>query len=148
MGNVVVVKQGTKGADAPRVMVAAHMDEVGLLCCQCDRRGLPADAACGRRGFPRGYQQAGLVRRRGDSRRDRRDGDPPADAPRTASTCCAIDNLYVDIGAKDKDGAPRPSAPRARPSPSTRPMRAVRRGLRISARRWTTAWAATTCCVC
>ena len=31
MGNVVVVQQGTKGADAPRVMVAAHMDEVGLL---------------------------------------------------------------------------------------------------------------------
>ena len=39
MGNVVVVKQGTKGADAPRVMVAAHMDEVGLLVANATEEG-------------------------------------------------------------------------------------------------------------
>lgn len=43
LGNVVVVKPGTQGKDAKRVMLSAHMDEVGLIVANVTER-----ASCAR----------------------------------------------------------------------------------------------------
>ena len=74
LGNVVVVKPGTQGKDAKRVMLSAHMDEVGLIVANVTEE----PAAHWRGGPSRDYQQAGALRRRCGARRDRRHGHPSA----------------------------------------------------------------------
>ena len=79
-GNVIAHKACRK-ADAPRVMVAAHMDEVGLMVINAADDGLLQVRNIGgvdlRRARPGRKARAG-----GSERRDRRDGDPPAERRR------------------------------------------------------------------
>lgn len=116
MGNVIAHKKGTR-KNAPAVMLAAHMDEVGLMAISHTDDGLLRIRAIG------GVDARVLV-----SKRVKVDypvpavGDKPAKAPldgvigamaihqQTAEdrkTVLPIDQLYVDIGAKDKDEAQR-----------------------------------------
>ena len=91
-GNVIAHKACRK-ADAPRVMVAAHMDEVGLMVINAADDGLlQVRHIGGSRPAGAGEQagQGGLRRARpgrkaragGSERRDRRDGYPPAERRR------------------------------------------------------------------
>lgn len=101
MGNVVVVKQGTKGADAPRVMVAAHMDEVGLLVANATEEGflrtLPVGGVdsrvviskrvlCGDEAIPGVIGAMAIHLQTAEDRKH----------------VLSYDDIYVDIGAKDK----------------------------------------------
>ena len=101
MGNVVVVKQGTTGADAPRVMVAAHMDEVGLLVANATEEGflrtLPVGGVdsrvviskrvlCGDEAIPGVIGAMAIHLQTAEDRKH----------------VLSYDDIYVDIGAKDK----------------------------------------------
>ena len=101
MGNVVVVKQGTKDADAPRVMVAAHMDEVGLLVANATEEGflrtLPVGGVdsrvviskrvlCGDEAIPGVIGAMAIHLQTAEDRKH----------------VLSYDDIYVDIGAKDK----------------------------------------------
>jgi len=114
MGNVIAQKEG-RDPSAPHVMLSAHMDEVGLMVISATDDGLLRVRNLG--GIdPRvliskrvkvGYGEAGL------------DGVIGAMAihlqnAEDRKAALPIDQLYVDIGAKDKDEALR-SAPAGTP---------------------------------
>ena len=40
LGNLIAVKKASKGKKAPKLMIAAHMDEIGFVVSQIDERGL------------------------------------------------------------------------------------------------------------
>ena len=153
-GNVIAHKACRK-ADAPRVMVAAHMDEVGLMVINAADDGLLQVRNIG------GVDPRVLVSKRVKVGYDVpvRDGKPAQEALNGVIGAMAIhlqsaadrkhvlpiDNLYVDIGAKDKDEA-LAKAPEGTPvtfatssAPHRRRMPFVQGGA-------TTGWAATTCC--
>ena len=102
LGNVVVVKPGTQGKGAKRVMLSAHMDEVGLMVRRITDEGyLKFDAVgaldrrvllgkpvrVGPKGIPGvvGLKAYHLVSRE--------------------KSVPKLDEFYIDIGAKDKAGA-------------------------------------------
>lgn len=47
LGNLVCLKHGTSGADRPRIMLAAHQDEVGLMVSKIEKNGLVRFRAVG-----------------------------------------------------------------------------------------------------
>ena len=114
VGNVIAHKACAK-ADAPRVMVAAHMDEVGLMVINAADDGLLQVRNIG------GIDPRVLVSKRVKVGYDMpaRDGKPAQEALSGVIGAMAIhlqsaadrknglpiENLYVDIGAKDKDEA-------------------------------------------
>ena len=116
MGNVIAHKKGTHKA-APTVMLAAHMDEVGLMAVSHTDDGLLRIRAIG------GVDPRVLVSKRVKVGypAPAKDGKPavaPLDGvigamaihQQTAEDRKAvlpIDQLYVDVGAKDKDEAQR-----------------------------------------
>ena len=104
-GNVIAHKAG-RDADAPRVMVAAHMDEVGLMVVSAAEDGLLRVCAIG------GVDPRVLVSKRvkvgyGENQLNGVIGamaihlQSAADRQRVLD----FDNLYVDIGAQSKDEA-------------------------------------------
>ncbi|MEG2314777.1 MAG: M42 family peptidase [Clostridia bacterium] len=123
MGNVIAHKAG-KRAGAPRVMLSAHMDEVGLMVLSATDDGLLRVRAIG------GIDARVLVSKRVKVGYDvPAKGDQPerkalngvigamAIHQQTAEDrkhVLPIDQLYVDIGAKDKDEA-MSSAPAGTP---------------------------------
>ena len=85
MGNVVVVKEGTGDAPRKRVMVSAHMDEVGLIVTSATEDGYLRIAAAGGIGAVPIHLQSAAERKH----------------------VLSMDELLVDIGAKNKDEAER-----------------------------------------
>ncbi|ADU51800.1 Cellulase [Thermaerobacter marianensis DSM 12885] len=100
MGNLLVVKG--KNKSGPRVMVAAHMDEVGLMITRVEKNGLLRFAKVG-----------GLDDRLLPGKRVRvgPDGVPgvigskPIHLDRRASSVTPSDELYIDIGATSREAA-------------------------------------------
>ena len=106
MGNVVVVKEGTGDAPRRRVMVSAHMDEVGLIVTSATEDGYLRIAAAG------GIDPRVLVSKRvtvGDDKLPGVIGAVPIHLQSAAERkhVLSMDELLVDIGAKDKDEAER-----------------------------------------
>lgn len=106
MGNVVVVKEGTGDAPRKRVMVSAHMDEVGLIVTSATEDGYLRIAAAG------GIDPRVLVSKRvtvGDDKLPGVIGAVPIHLQSAAERkhVLSMDELLVDIGAKDKDEAER-----------------------------------------
>ena len=104
MGNVVVVKEGTGDAPRKRVMVSAHMDEVGLIVTSATEDGYLRIAAAG------GIDPCVLVSKRvtvGDDRLPGVIGAVPIHLQSAAERkhVLSMDELLVDIGAKNKDEA-------------------------------------------
>ena len=138
-------------------MVSAHMDEVGLMVISATDEGLLHVRPIG------GIDPRVLVSKRvkvgyAVPARDGKSAQEPLSGvigamaihQQTAEDrkrVLPIDQLYVDIGAKDKDEALEKGPGRLRPSPSTLPSRLSARGGFWRAL-WTTASAATTCCAC
>ena len=103
MGNLIVFKKGAKTPDK-RIMLAAHMDEVGLIvtavedngvlrfdtCGGIDRRVLP-----GKRVFIGDGRVPGVI---GAKPIHLTDGEERKSLPK-------LKELYIDIGAKDKEEA-------------------------------------------
>ena len=106
MGNVVVVKEGTGDAPRKRVMVSAHMDEVGLIVTSATEDGYLRIAAAG------GMDPRVLVSKRvtvGDDKLPGVIGAVPIHLQSAAERkhVLSMDELLVDIGAKNKDEAER-----------------------------------------
>ena len=104
MGNVVVVKEGTGDAPRKRVMVSAHMDEVGLIVTSATEDGYLRIAAAG------GIDPRVLVSKRvtvGDDKLPGVIGAVPIHLQSAAERkhVLSMDELLVDIGAKNKDEA-------------------------------------------
>ena len=104
MGNVVVVKEGTGDAPRKRVMVSAHMDEVGLIVTSATEDGYLRIAAAG------GIDPRVLVSKRvtvGDDKLPGVIGAVPIHLQSAAERkhVLSMDERLVDIGAKDKDEA-------------------------------------------
>jgi len=114
MGNVIVQKKGQK-KDKPHVMLSAHMDEVGLMVVSASDDGLLRVRSLG------GIDSRVLVSKRvtvgykGNGKGDEQRALPGVIGAmaihlQTAddrNAVLPIDQLYVDIGAKDKDEALR-----------------------------------------
>lgn len=103
LGNLMTVKRGT-GEDRMRVMVAAHMDEIGLMVVDHDDRGLLKVRAVGgidARLLP------GTLLSMGPDRIPGVIGIKPIHLVETdeMEKVAKIEELTVDIGAKDKDEA-------------------------------------------
>ena len=120
MGNVVVVKEGTGDAPRKRVMVSAHMDEVGLIVTSATEDGYLRIAAAGgthisEEGFAYfgtigGIDPRVLVSKRvtvGDDKLPGVIGAVPIHLQSAAERkhVLSMDELLVDIGAKNKDEA-------------------------------------------
>jgi endoglucanase len=101
LGNLIAVKKGTGGgAGSKKVMLAAHMDEIGLMVTHVDEKGFlrfggiggidPLTLLGGRVVFGNGTR--GAI---GSERRD-----SPTEA-------VSMEKLFIDVGAKDKATAER-----------------------------------------
>jgi endoglucanase len=98
LGNI-IARKGEKAAKGQRVMVAAHMDEIGLIATHIDENGFVRFTTVGipfaryllggRVRFVNGIQ--GVI---GSERPDKRNEIPPAD------------KLFIDVGASGKKDCP------------------------------------------
>ena len=98
LGNI-IARKGEKAAKGQRVMVAAHMDEIGLIATHIDENGFVRFTTVGipfaryllggRVRFVNGVQ--GVI---GSERPDKRNEIPPAD------------KLFIDVGASGKKDCP------------------------------------------
>ncbi len=97
LGDLIAVKRGT--GNGKKIMLVAHMDEIGLMVTHVDKRGYLRVAPLGGV-FPL-YSVGARVRfadgRLGVLEADRR--DDAAKAP-------TLDQLYIDVGASNKDDCP------------------------------------------
>ncbi len=104
MGNVVVVKEGTGAAPRKRVMLAAHMDEVGLIVTSATEDGFLRIAPAG------GVDPRVIISKRVQVGDDKVPGVIGAMAIHLQSAAdrqhvMGYNEIYVDIGAKDKGEA-------------------------------------------
>ena len=104
MGNVVVVKEGTGAAPRKRVMLAAHMDEVGLIVTSATEDGFLRIAPAG------GVDPRVIISKRVLVGDDKVPGVIGAMAIHLQSAAdrqhvMGYNEIYVDIGAKDKGEA-------------------------------------------
>lgn len=104
MGNLIAFKKGQEGA--PHVVVAAHMDEVGLMVKSIDSNGLIKFVPIG------GLDARILVSKRVYIGETRIPGVIGAKAihlqkPEERTKALSIDDLYIDIGCKDQAEAER-----------------------------------------
>lgn len=101
LGSVTAVKPGTDGANRPRIMLAAHMDEIGFMVKGFDSDGLIRFASIGgvdARILP------GLRVKVGDKALPGVVIWTPIHKNRDQNTV-KLENLRIDIGASSKDGA-------------------------------------------
>lgn len=103
MGNLLALKKGT-GASDLRVLVDAHMDEVGLLVTDIDSKGLLQFTTVG------GFDDRALLGKVVAIGKDKVPGVIGARAVHLLKSgeytkVVKIDSMRIDIGAKSKDGA-------------------------------------------
>ncbi len=99
MGNLIALKRG--GGDGLKVMLAAHMDEIGIIVTHVDEKGFlrftrvggvrPLALLGGRAVFANGTVGTFGLEKRESSEENKIPG---------------LDKLYLDVGAKDKESAP------------------------------------------
>jgi putative aminopeptidase FrvX len=100
LGSVTAVKPGTDGANRPRIMLAAHMDEIGFMVKSVDGDGLIRFASIGgvdARILP------GLRVKVGDKKLPGVIVWPPIHRNQDQNTV-KLENLRIDIGASNKEG--------------------------------------------
>lgn len=95
MGNLIVLKKGTGGGR--KVMLAAHMDEIGVVVTHVDEKGF---LRFGRVGGVRPHTLLGGRVRFADGTV----GVIGVEKLEDHSKVPGLDKLFIDVGAKDKDG--------------------------------------------
>jgi endoglucanase len=99
LGNLIVRKKPTKGKDARRIMIAAHMDEIGLVASHIDDNGFVRFTTIGGV-YPQMLMGArvrfysglpGIVHTE--------PLDKPTDTP-------SVDKMFIDVGAKSRADCP------------------------------------------
>lgn len=103
IGNLIAIKRGTS-KDGPKVMLAAHMDEIGLMVTYIEKSGVLRFYPVG------GIDPRVLVSKQVLVGRDRIPGVIGAkpihlQKREEADKPFELEGLYIDIGAKDKDEA-------------------------------------------
>ena len=98
LGNIIACK-GTIGTNGKRVMVAAHMDEIGLIATHIDENGFVRFATIGI-SVPR-YLLGGRVRFVSGAQ-----GIVGSEKPDKLNEISPADKLFIDVGATSKMGCP------------------------------------------
>jgi endoglucanase len=103
LGDLIAIKRGTgrgaSGASGQKIMLVAHMDEIGLMVTHVDKRGFLRVAPLGGV-FPL-YSVGARVRFA-----DGRVGVLEVDRREDTSKAPALDQLYIDVGATSKEDCP------------------------------------------
>jgi endoglucanase len=97
LGDLIAIKKGTGGGK--KIMLVAHMDEIGLMVTHVDKRGYARVAPLGGV-FPL-YSVGARVRFA-----DGRLGVLEVDRREDAGKVPTLDQLYIDVGAAGKDDCP------------------------------------------
>jgi putative aminopeptidase FrvX len=97
LGDLIAIKRGSGGGQ--KIMLVAHMDEIGLMVTHVDKRGYARVAPLGGV-FPL-YSVGARVRFA-----DGRLGVLEVDRREDAGKAPALDQLYIDVGATSKDDCP------------------------------------------
>jgi tetrahedral aminopeptidase len=97
LGDLIAIKRGSGGGK--KIMLVAHMDEIGLMVTHVDKRGYARVAPLGGV-FPL-YSVGARVRFA-----DGRLGVLEVDRREDVSKAPALDQLYIDVGATNKDDCP------------------------------------------
>ncbi|MCL6431184.1 MAG: M42 family metallopeptidase [Anaerolineae bacterium] len=98
LGNLIATV-GRKGAGGRRVMLAAHMDEIGIVVSHVDSGGFARFGSIG--GVPRQTLIGSRVRFA-----DGRIGVIGSEEKRVEGDLPRFDQLFIDVGAQDRDSAP------------------------------------------
>lgn len=100
LGNLIVHKKPTKGSkDTKKVMIAAHMDEIGLMVSHVDEKGFARFSPIG--GVFRRYVPGGRVRFL-----DGTQGVLGYDNLSNVNDLPTLDKVYIDVGAASKKDCP------------------------------------------
>lgn len=100
LGNLIVRKKPLKGTkDAKKIMIAAHMDEIGLMVSHVDENGFVRFSAIG--GVFRRYVPGGRVRFLNGTQ-----GVIGYDRLDNINELPALDKVYIDVGAAGKKDCP------------------------------------------
>jgi endoglucanase len=97
LGDLIAIKRGT--GKGQKIMLVAHMDEIGLMVTHVDKRGFLRVAPLGGV-FP--LYSVGARVRFADGRVGVLEVDRREDATKTPT----LDQLYIDVGASSKDDCP------------------------------------------
>ena len=97
LGNLIALKKGRPqaGVEARRIMLAAHMDEIGVIISHADERGFLRFSAVG------GVNPQALLGSR-VAFSDGAVGVIGRERPESPSELPTIDKMYIDVGASDK----------------------------------------------
>ncbi len=100
LGNLIARKRPAKKAETTkRIMIAAHMDEIGVIVSHVDRNGFIRFAPIG--GVLRGYLPGGRVRFMNGTQ-----GIIGLDSMERLSEFPAPDKIYIDVGATSPEDCP------------------------------------------
>jgi endoglucanase len=98
LGNLIVTK-GKKSAGGKRVMIAAHMDEIGLIATHIDKKGFVRFSNMGYV-YARNCMAAHIAFMNGAR------GVINGDALDDASKIHSLDQLFIDVGASSREDCP------------------------------------------
>jgi endoglucanase len=98
LGNL-IVRKGQKGSDGKKVILSAHMDEIGVIVTHIDNNGFVRFSAIG--GVNPGYCVGGRVRFANGSA-----GLIGVEKEFQREKVPTLDNLYIDMGVSDRAGCP------------------------------------------
>lgn len=99
MGNLIALRRGTLTRNRKTVMVAAHMDEIGVMVSYVDKKGFVRVTPLG--GVSAGYELGGRVRFENGVV-----GIINQEKPKVAGKLPTMDTLYVDVGATSAENCP------------------------------------------
>lgn len=98
MGNLIALRRGTE-KNAKAIMVAGHMDEIGVMVSYVDKNGFARVTALG--GVRALYEIGGRIKFENGVV-----GVINREKPKTATEQPNMTNIYVDLGARDKKNCP------------------------------------------
>ncbi len=98
MGNLIALRRGTE-KNSKTIMVAGHMDEIGVMVSYVDKKGFARVTALG--GVSALYELGGRVKFENGAV-----GVINREKPKTATEQPNMTNIYVDLGASDKKSCP------------------------------------------
>ncbi|MGL6298039.1 MAG: M42 family metallopeptidase, partial [Methanobacteriaceae archaeon] len=106
MGNVIAIKNGTGGKNTPKVMLAAHMDEIGLMVRHIDKKGFINFSKIGGINDQMILNQVVTIHTNNGPVKGVIGAKPPHRMkPAERKKVISYENMFIDIGAKDAEEA-------------------------------------------
>lgn len=102
MGNIIAIKNGTGGENSPKVMIAAHMDEIGLMVRHIDKKGFINFSKIGGINDQMILNQVVTIHTNDGPIKGVIGAKPPHRMkPTERKKVMGYENMFIDIGAKD-----------------------------------------------